>query len=250
MPHEQQVLDNVVAVRVLDEHQRAFRDGIHNPLPHVALRAVHALLEDAAAPLVLAQLHCLLPRATELLQQLLNLLGGQLLHELHHDVEAGDAPRQRLQQVSGQRLQDFRQLVPGDRLLDHLLDGPGPVHVVRQVPQLAPQLREEAFELLCRGHLQDLLGEVVAVLVAHELHEAQLRLLVDQPGRLRRPPQEGLLQRAGLELILRGLDDVHRLHLLQSQQRAILVHGLLIGDGAVLPLGGRGPLRHRDGPPG
>mmetsp|Transcript_22265 Transcript_22265/g.62477 ORF Transcript_22265/g.62477 Transcript_22265/m.62477 type:complete len:234 (-) Transcript_22265:504-1205(-) len=136
---EDQVLHDIVAKGVLHERRRAVGDRVHDLLARRPVRPVYALLQDAAAPLVLAEGERLLRGAAEPLEEVLRLRRGQGLEELHDDVEAGDAPRELLDEVPRQRLQELRHLAPGDGLLHDLLDGTRAVHVLREVFQMQLQ---------------------------------------------------------------------------------------------------------------
>ena len=221
------VLHDVVAERVFDERQRVADHLVHELHLLLVGRRVDAALQDAAAVAVRRDGDGVaLPR--DRVVDELRAARRELVQTALDDVVAVEVLNQ-LHDVVGKRRAHDRDLLLVLEQVDELLRRTRPVHVDGDAHEVSARLLHDLEPLCGRAVLEQLLAQVVAERVGHELHDVVEHLVEDHAGDARAVLVQQLLERAAPLLVFAHVVDV-------SAQRLGVVARRLLGDGLAVAL--------------
>mmetsp|Transcript_1697 Transcript_1697/g.5250 ORF Transcript_1697/g.5250 Transcript_1697/m.5250 type:complete len:376 (+) Transcript_1697:220-1347(+) len=200
------VLHHVVAVRVAHQSQGETLNGVHQLLLLRLVGVVDAALQHTAAVAVRGHRNTVLGHRVvdELVVAVCEAVQTAL-----HDVVAVQVLDQRHHVVLQRQLHQLH-LFGRAHELDHLLHGAGAVHVGADAHQLRGDVADQHQTLLGVAVLEQLLTEVVAERIGHQLGKAFVRLLEDDVERLGVVLVQLLLQEAAAVLV--AAERKHRAH--------------------------------------
>ena len=169
------VLDNVVAERILNKVEGVVADLTDELALLQARSVVDATLEDTAAVPVSADGNAVLSHGVE---DELSILRAEVVEALLDDVVAVEVLDQ-LNNIIAHGVDDHLSLLRGGDELDHLLECACTVLVEGDLSHVLHAVTDENSALLIVAVLEQLLAEIVAEGIGHQLGDARVDLLED-----------------------------------------------------------------------
>lgn len=192
------VLDHIVPKGILNQNRGVFGDLRDEPDLLVARGMVNAALEDTAAVTVSTDVNAV---GTDSIEDELRVLGTELVKTLLNDVVAVEVLN-KLDNLVAQGIDDHLDLGGGGDEFNHLLQGASAVLVESNADHVGSGILDQDGALVVIAVLQELLAEVVAKGVGHELNDVLVGLKPDHMDLLRVALLELLLQIAAAVLVL------------------------------------------------
>jgi hypothetical protein len=197
------VLDNIVAEGILDQGDGILGDLLDQPDLLVAGSVVDAALKDTAAMAVGADINTVGPNGIE---DELGISGAQLVEALLDDVVAVQVLDE-LDDPVAKGINDDADLGRRRDKLDHLLKGSSAMLVQGDTDHVLCSILDEDGTLLIVAVLKELLAEVVAEGVCHQLNHVLVGLQPNHVNLFRDTVLELLLQVTTTMLVLAELVD-------------------------------------------
>jgi len=192
------VLDNVVSERILNQNISIVRDLSNEPSLLITRSVVNATLQDTATMTVGSDINAV---GANSIKDELSINGGQLVEALLDDVVAVQILDE-LDNSVAKSIDDGLNLTRGGDELDHLLQSSGAVLVESDTDEIMRGILDQDSTLLIIAILEQLLAEVVSEGIGHQLDDMLIGLKPDHMNLLRVTVLELLLQVAASMLIL------------------------------------------------
>jgi len=192
------VLDNVVSERILNQNISIVRDLSNEPSLLITRSVVNATLQDTATMTVGSDINAV---GANSIKDELSINGGQLVEAFLDDVVAVQILDE-LDNSVAKSIDDGLDLTRGGDELDHLLQSSGAVLVESDTDEIMRGVLDQDSTLLIIAILEQLLAEVVSEGIGHQLDDMLIGLKPDHMNLLRVTVLELLLQVAASMLIL------------------------------------------------
>ncbi len=192
------VLDHIVAERVLHKGDGMGSDTLNEPDLLSAIGVVDAALEDAAAVAMSAHLDAVLADSVKDEGRVSSV---ELVQALLDDVVAVEV-LDKLDDLVAEGLDDEVDLNRQGHMLDHLLEGSSTMLVQRDTHHVRRRVLDQNGALVVAAVLKQLLAEVVAEGVRHQLHHVLVGLEPDHVDLFGNAVFQLLLQVAAAVLVL------------------------------------------------
>jgi hypothetical protein len=197
------VLDHIVAKGILNKGNRILGDPLDQPNLLLARGMVNAALEDTAAVAVCSDINAM---GSDSVEDELSIIGTKLVEALLNDMIAVQVLDE-LHDAEAKGIDDELCLLWSRHKLNHFLQSSSAMLVQGNSYHVLGSVLYENGPLLIVAILEQLLAEVIAKRIGHQLHDVLVGLEPDHVDLLRHAVLKLLLEVAAAVLILAELID-------------------------------------------